>query len=193
MPAKRKGFTLIELMVTIAIIAVISAIGITTFNQSQKLGRDSKRKQDIRSMAVALELYYQTNKRYPCTGNDVWVSSASGGNWITDPYGNDASGETCGDTVDRALDTTYINVVPKDPVNTGAGTWTGVTTGYIYGYRGYDSTICSTLKGQFFVLVAQLENKNDPDRNFIRQIKNCDGTAFGGTGWDTGFVVTSDG
>jgi prepilin-type N-terminal cleavage/methylation domain-containing protein len=191
--APKLGFTLIELMIAITILAVISSIGFVTYTNSQISARDGRRKQDLRSIATALELYYQTNKRYPCTGSNVWVNSSSGGNWITDPDGDLASASGgCGDTADKALDSTYINILPKDPTNNGGtGTWMGDNTSYIYGYRGF-TAVCPTKKGQFYLLVAQLENKSDADRNSVRNIKDCDGSSLTTNAWATAYVISSE-
>lgn len=55
----RRGFTLVELLVVTSIIAVLSTIGITTYQEIQSKARDSVRKQDLNTLAIALELYYQ--------------------------------------------------------------------------------------------------------------------------------------
>lgn len=65
MSAQKKGFTLIELMITISIVAIISAIGLVSYSQTQKIARDARRKEDLRSLAIAIELYYQKIKTYP--------------------------------------------------------------------------------------------------------------------------------
>lgn len=59
-----KGFTLIELMITIAIIAVIAAVGITVYSGVQKGARDAKRIEDVNSIADSLEANYNTNNKY---------------------------------------------------------------------------------------------------------------------------------
>ncbi len=193
----KKGFTLIELLISVAILAIISSIGFVTYTNSQIAARDGKRKQDLRSIATALELYYQTNKRYPCTGNNIWVNSSPGGNWITDPDGDlsSASGG-CGDTADKPLDTNYINVLPLDPKNTGSGDPWAAATNYTYGYRGYINTgTCANKKGQFYLLVAQLENKNDPERQAVRRVKDCydtGSTSLTSATWDTTYVLSSE-
>lgn len=51
------GFTLIELMVAIAIVAVLATIGIVAFGATQKSARDAKRKGDLEDIKKALYLY----------------------------------------------------------------------------------------------------------------------------------------
>ncbi len=183
----RSGFTLVELLVVITILAILSVVGLTAYSGVQKNARDAKRKDDLRAVKVALELYYQKNNRYPCPGDNVWKSSASGGSWITD---EDFAG--CTDT-QKNLDSSYISRMPTDPLNSGPGTvWNNLETGYYYGYRGYHSALCAAKKGQFFILVALLENKNDANRNGLRLVKDCNGAAITGPGWDNAYVITSD-
>ncbi len=61
----KKGFTLVELMVVISIIALLSAIGIVFYGQAELSARDSKRQSDIKEIQNALEQYYTLNRSYP--------------------------------------------------------------------------------------------------------------------------------
>lgn len=59
------GFTLIELLLVIAILGILTILGIVAFTSSLQKGRDSKRKNDLRQIGIALEAYYADKKTYP--------------------------------------------------------------------------------------------------------------------------------
>lgn len=65
-----RGFTLIELMIVISIIAVLSTVGLATYRGVQAKARDGVRKSDLTKLATALELYFQKpeNGKYPPPG-----------------------------------------------------------------------------------------------------------------------------
>ncbi len=61
---KGKGFTLIELMVVISILAILVTIGVTSYSTIRKNSRDSIRKSDLHTIQNALEQYYGKNEAY---------------------------------------------------------------------------------------------------------------------------------
>lgn len=63
------GFTLVELMVVVSIIAILAVIGIVVFSGIQKGARDSRRKGDVDAIAKAIEVHYNTTKDQNCTGS----------------------------------------------------------------------------------------------------------------------------
>lgn len=62
---KKNGFTLIELMVSMVILAILVVAGFGSYTSSQRRSRDSKKKNDLRQVALALETYYSDKGRYP--------------------------------------------------------------------------------------------------------------------------------
>lgn len=61
----KKGFTLIELIVVIAIIGTLAGLIVNNLNDARLRARDAKRKQELNSLKTALRLYYNDNQTYP--------------------------------------------------------------------------------------------------------------------------------
>ncbi len=74
---KRIGFTLIELMISISIIAILSVVMSLSFSRAQKSGRDQRRVEDLKAIQNAAEQYYLLSGAYPATNlydpNDNWT------------------------------------------------------------------------------------------------------------------------
>ena len=62
---KKSSFTLIELLIVIAILSLLAVGGIGQYYNSLKSGRDVRRKSDLQSIQKALETYYQDMGSYP--------------------------------------------------------------------------------------------------------------------------------
>lgn len=59
------GFTIIELLIVIAIIGILATLVLTNFQGAQARGRDTVRSSDINSLFSKLEEYYNNNSGYP--------------------------------------------------------------------------------------------------------------------------------
>ncbi len=68
----KRGYTLIELMVVIAIICILVAFGYTNYVTSLKKARDGKRKSDLEQIRGALEMYRTDEEEYPGLLDDIW-------------------------------------------------------------------------------------------------------------------------
>lgn len=67
----KKGFNLIELLISISIIGILTATIIVGLNDARKKGRDATRKADINSVASALANYYADKHTYADTFTDL--------------------------------------------------------------------------------------------------------------------------
>jgi len=61
----RRAFTLIELLIVVAIIAILAAIAVPNFLEAQTRAKVSRFMSDLRSGAVALEAYVVDHNKYP--------------------------------------------------------------------------------------------------------------------------------
>jgi len=61
----RKGFTLMELLVIVAIIGILSSIVLSSLSSTRERAKDGRRISDIKQIQIALELYYDVNSAYP--------------------------------------------------------------------------------------------------------------------------------
>ena len=172
---RMRGFTLIELLVTITIISIISAVGFTTYTNAQIAGRDGRRKQDLKALQTALELYYQDNRYYPCSPNNGnWeVSTSANFNQLAHNSDGANPGTAACPGPGVAFGTNYINQTPIDPSRNTATPWS--TGGY--GYKSYytAATGAGCTPGQQYILVTALENANDPDRLGLHARTDCGG------------------
>lgn len=141
----KNGFTLVELLIVIVVIAILAAISIVAYSNIQQRARNSIRAQDITSIQKALELYRAEHGQYP-------PSEAPGANALPagfiSPYSTTAAYSYSVATDDswmRRLRTSgFIGNIPKDPIN-------DITHYYIYiAYKSHGSC-----KEPFYVLIAR--------------------------------------
>lgn len=73
------GFTLIEILVAVSIVAVISITATVSFGSVRSKLRDSQRISDIKKIVVALEKYRRLNGGYPSclTGTEGYTNGSS--------------------------------------------------------------------------------------------------------------------
>ena len=84
---RNSGFTLFELLVSISIIAVMTAVAVVSFGGLNKKARDQRRISDVEKIRVALESYKQINNYYPpeSTVQSLLISGGFLDKWPTDP------------------------------------------------------------------------------------------------------------
>ena len=60
-----RGFSLVELLIVIAIIGILVATITVSFSDSRATARDAQRQSDLREIQIAIENYKRTNGQYP--------------------------------------------------------------------------------------------------------------------------------
>ncbi len=130
----KKGFSIIELLVVVAIIAILTAIVTSNFATSKSKSRDAKRVSDISQIQLALEMVFDKCNAYPegiSKGSTIPLDPVSG--TFCRKLGSN-SNYTLGD---------FISVVPKE----------SATQPYTYAKN-------STAPFVDYVLRARLENNS---------------------------------
>lgn len=85
--SRTKGFTVIELLIVIVLIATAGALFFVEKSQVEQGQRDSQRKVAINAMYYALEeVYYPNNKSYPSTIDSKVLRSVDP-ELFNDPFG----------------------------------------------------------------------------------------------------------
>lgn len=141
----RRAFTLIEMLVVIAIIGILATMITVNVSKSRAKGRDAKRMADLNTIANALELYYDDHGEYPTTGGGDNIELLSG------------------------ILGSYLPTIPKDPLynqpvktecNRNGWPW------FIYYYWAGDPSIDSPSAGKAFTIVTFIENGGMANEGF---------------------------
>ena len=95
---KRKGFTLIELMIVIAIIIILAAIAIPNYLRMTDRAKKAAIESDLKSLATALETFRTDWGQYPNGDWAVMRAELTGGTdaTINDPSSKNLLGENGG-------------------------------------------------------------------------------------------------
>lgn len=155
----RRAFTLIELLIVVAIIAILAAIAVPNFLEAQTRAKVARVKNDLRTHATAIEAYYVDWNRY--TRDSDSSLDVQGGAGL--PFERRANG-----AVTLTTPVAYMSSLLQDPF--AAGQVVQVAGGSAQGYRigsgtwSYDPSFLPTADVQASHTVFQA---NGPSPCFV--------------------------
>lgn len=133
------GFTIVELLIVIVVIAILAAISIVAYTGIQQRARDSQRKSDLAALAKAHAIYRIDNG--PMGAGSGCGNAGDGGGWFNRTYSGYTSMHDC------LKNAGALSADIQDPINSmlaaGVGlishaymqytcTQSGITNTYIY-------------------------------------------------------------
>jgi len=124
---KEYGFTLLEMLVVVAIMAMLMSFTMASMRAAKQKNRDARREQDIKELQNALGLYATNTGLYPICASEVIIGSA-GGACLSDALMSSQATQ---------------GKVPTDPLGLTTGTC-GTAGSYVYCYQsanGFTYTI----------------------------------------------------
>ncbi len=78
-PCKRRGFTLIEVMITVGIVAILAGVAIPAYSEYLRRGQVPEAHAFLADFRVKMEQYYQDNRNYGTDG--CAVAGGVGPSW----------------------------------------------------------------------------------------------------------------
>jgi general secretion pathway protein G len=100
MKKSNQGFTLIEILIVVAIIAILASVVLVGLGPTQRAGRDARRISDLRSVQNGLELFFNKCGYYPGTISGGTCATTAPGSWTE---------------LGAALTGVGVNNLPNDP------------------------------------------------------------------------------
>lgn len=174
MQKNKSGFTIIELLIVIVVIAILAAITIVAYNGIQQRARDAQRQSDIKTIVKVLELYYTENGYYPNRNTYTPGSTLINSGWSTTADGSWTN-------LAQVLGAYAKNLPTR---STASSTAAGAAADS-YDYFGFaDSSYCGSSAGQGYILVYHLDSSQS---NTL--VGNCSGTPLGPYGSDSNYRV----
>ncbi|MDH3606212.1 MAG: prepilin-type N-terminal cleavage/methylation domain-containing protein [Acidimicrobiia bacterium] len=137
---KDEGFTLIELMVVVLIIAILVAIAIPTFLGQRKNAQDSAAKSNVRNALATEKAYFSVNQEFSSTVADLAAIEPN----LFMLNGTDAALDPVAATTPSATDKSAVCLVQESDSGVFFAVWDGTTAGTTY-FSGAASpfTTCS--------------------------------------------------
>jgi len=84
----REGFTLVELMIVIIILAILTGIAVPSYMVLRNRARNAAAQSELRNIATAIEMYFADKESYPATTFVAMAAALEAGDDGGNPYMN---------------------------------------------------------------------------------------------------------
>jgi prepilin-type N-terminal cleavage/methylation domain-containing protein len=180
----KRAFSLIELLVVMAIMATIMAVGLPNYLNARQRARDAKMKEEMQQMKTALRLYYDDFQRYP-VGSGIRVgASLPGSAGVGCGAGSDA---VCGTLSGCHLSAKADNCAGATVYMKRFPDW-NTASNQFYNLKYY----ATAASGQQFLLKYSMENAGDADIATTQNRCAASAAAVGATCNGTEYCVCED-
>ena len=187
----QRGFTIIEVLVTITIIGILASMTIVVLNSAKGKARDARRKHDLNEIATALVLYHSKHGTWientsECGGSGAG-SSGNGSGWFNVGHSQDSGYPKS--IAQCLIDDGDMSTEVIDPtggrITSGAANWQA-NNEYVYMKYNQDKS-CSTDNLMHVYLFARLESQVSGDNTAINQLSNSPSPCNDLTSVDTNY------
>jgi type IV pilus assembly protein PilE len=133
---RQRGFTLIELMITVAVVGILAAVVYPSYTSYARRGKIAAALGELAAVRVKLEQYYQDNRNYGTTASSCplpmpsangfgftcgWGASSTSQSFLVTATGSDAQGMA--GYVYTVNDTDQQKTVQFDGTEVNAACW----------------------------------------------------------------------
>jgi len=158
----KKGFTLVELLVVISIIALLSTIATVSLGSARAKARDTTRIATMKQLSTALEQYYADQGGYPAYLSTAQYVVLGDTNHKALCSRNDTGGSSINTSANcpGATYTVYMGNIPAYPTPPTLGTCTNTTPTANYCYTSDTVWASAATHAGSYSLFWLLEAKN---------------------------------